>query len=125
MVESTVRDKLQQAILFVGQLKCQQLFGMVPDDLTFDYRPLRVLSSEQEENVKTAKFNRVIQALNAWLCTAKDAIDAINRESLLPVKVTDVAQLTQLYDEKREMALAGQTGEEEDEDDADEEDAQE
>ena len=60
MVESEVREKAHFDLLKIAEIRCQQLFGFVPDDLSGEFKPLRVLSSEQEENVKTLKFNRLL-----------------------------------------------------------------
>jgi phage-related protein (TIGR01555 family) len=87
MVESSIRGKLKHPILQMVKIRCQQLFGFVPDDLTVAFKPLRVLSSEQEENVKTQKFNRLIQARQAGEISARTFLDACNRANLFDVKV--------------------------------------
>lgn len=87
MVESQVRSKAQAPTLWVLQLLCQKLFGFVPDDLNIIREPLRVLSSEQLENVKNAKFTRIVTAYDKGLMSLHDAKDALNRDELLPVQV--------------------------------------
>jgi phage-related protein (TIGR01555 family) len=85
MVESQVRSKIKYDILRVCELKCQKLFGYIPDDLSVQFKPLRVLSAEQEENVKTQKFNRVFQARQAGLISGEQFVDACNRDELLGI----------------------------------------
>lgn len=87
MVESSVRFPMKPLIINVLKLYCQKLFGFMPDDLDIEYSALRMLSSEQEETVKTAKFNRVIQALEKGLCSTLEAKEAINQGNLLPVQI--------------------------------------
>jgi phage-related protein (TIGR01555 family) len=87
MVESQVRAKSKFDILRVVELRCMELFGYIPDDLKIEFKPLRMLSSEQEENVKTQKFARVLQARQAGEISSKDFLDACNRESLLPIQI--------------------------------------
>ena len=95
MVESTVRAKIKFTILQVIKIKCQQLFGYVPDDLKITFKPLRVLSSEQEENVKTQKYNRLLQALEKGALTPKEFKEACNKDKLLSVQLdTSVEMLT-------------------------------
>lgn len=85
MVESEVRNKIKYIILRVCEIKCQKLFGIVPDDLSLSFKPLRVMSAEQEENVKTQKFNRVAQAKAAGEITTKEYRDACNRGNLFDI----------------------------------------
>lgn len=87
MVESEIRSKSKHHIITLVSLKCQKMFGFVPDDLTIEFRPLRELSAEQEEAVKTAKFARVLQAVQAGLITTKDFYESCNRDQLLPVQL--------------------------------------
>lgn len=85
MVESQVRQKIKYDLLRMIEIKCQKLFGFVPDDLSLSFKPLRVLSAEQEENVKNAKFARVMQAKQAGYLSTLEFRDAINRGNLLDI----------------------------------------
>jgi len=87
MIESQVRAKLKFHILKMVQLRCKQLFGEVPEDLSISFKPLRILSAEQEENVKTAKFARLLQNYQAGMMTSKEYKEACNRDDLLPVQL--------------------------------------
>ncbi len=87
MVESQVRVKLKPVALKMVEVKCAKLFGMVPQDLVLSWKPLRVLSSEQEENVKTQKFTRLTGALQAGAISHKTFIDSCNKDNLLGVKI--------------------------------------
>lgn len=85
MVESQVRNKLKYDLLRICEIKCQKLFGFVPDDLSLAFKPLRVLSSEQEENVKTQKFNRLSAAKAAGEISTQEFRDACNKGNLFDV----------------------------------------
>lgn len=87
MVESQVRNKLKYDILRMCEIKCQKLFGFIPDDLSLAFKPLRVMSSEQEENVKTQKFQRLIQAKGAGELSTTEFRDACNKGELFDVKL--------------------------------------
>lgn len=85
MVESEVRNKIKYDILRVCEIKCKKLFGFIPDDLSIAFKPLRVMSSEQEENVKTQKFNRLAQSMsNGWI-NIKEFRQAVNKGNLLDI----------------------------------------
>lgn len=85
MVESEVRNKAKYDVLRVCEIKCQKLYGFVPNDLTIAFKPLRVLSAEQEENVKTQKFNRLSAAKAAGEITSFEYREAINKGNLLDI----------------------------------------
>jgi len=91
MVESSVRFKAKKVIKEVLKLYSIKLFGIEATDIDIEFKPLRILSSEQEEIVKTSRLNRLITALDKQLCTALEVKEAINKENLLPVKV-DVSE---------------------------------
>jgi hypothetical protein len=85
MVESQVRNKIKYILLRVCEIKCQKLFGFIPDDMSLAFKPLRMLSAEQEENVKTQKFARLQQAKAAGDLTTLEFRDACNKGNLFDV----------------------------------------
>jgi hypothetical protein len=97
MVESQVRNKIKYIILRVCEIKCQKLFGFIPDDLSVAFKPLRVLSAEQEETVKTQKFTRLIQAKERGEINTLEFRDACNKGNLFDITLdTDVGTLDAL-----------------------------
>ncbi len=91
MIESTVRSRIKRPALKMVKLRCQQLFGFIPDDLTIEFKPLRMLSAEQEETIKEKKFNRLLQARQAGEISVLEFRNAVNRDNLLGIQldVTD------------------------------------
>lgn len=87
MVESQVRDKIKFPILRMVEIECQILFGFIPDDLAVSFKPLRILGAEAEENVKTQKFQRIMQARQAGEISHKTFIEGCNRGQLFDVLV--------------------------------------
>lgn len=85
MVESQVRNKIKYDILRICEIKCQKLFGFVPDDMSLEFKPLRVMSAEQEQNVKTQKFNRLSQAMAGGQLSIQEFRDACNKGSLFDI----------------------------------------
>lgn len=102
MVESQVRNKVKYDILRMLEIKCQKLFGFIPEDLQIDFKPLRVLSALDEETVKTAKFNRLMAASQVGKIGDEDLLDAINKDNLLGVQVKDVGMLNPAIDSVKE-----------------------
>jgi phage-related protein (TIGR01555 family) len=92
MIESEVRVKLKYHIITMLELKCMKLFGYVPEDLEIEFKPLRELSAVDQENVKTQKFTRLLQAKQAGLVSDVEFRDASNKGKLFDVELdtTDV-----------------------------------
>lgn len=113
MVESTIRNKCKRGLLTMVQLRCKQKYGMIPDDLVMNFKPLRVMSSEQEENVKTQRFNRVLAAKTAGEITSEEFRDGVNRDHLLPIQLdTSDAALSEIEsDEAGDIETEGGEGE--------------
>lgn len=99
MVESQVRQKVKFHILKVIELRCQKLFGFIPDDMSVTFRPLRVLSAEQEENVKNAQFARMLQCMQAGLMDVKEFKEGLNRNDLLPIQLDTSIDMIEQGDE--------------------------
>jgi len=87
MVESEIRQKAKYDLTNMIEFRCAQLFGVVPTDLKIHFKPLRVLSAEAEENVKTQKFTRALNALQAFAITQDEFRDIVNRGNLLDVQL--------------------------------------
>ncbi len=87
MVESQVRNKCKYDILRLLEIKCQKKFGMIPDDLSITFKPLRVMSAEQQENVKSKKFDRALAAKTAGEMTTKEFREVCNKDELFSVKL--------------------------------------
>jgi len=91
MVEGEVRAKSKRGLINMIKIRCQQLFGFVPEDLNIEFMPLRMLSAEQEENVKSQKFARLIQAVSSGHMDEKSFKQACNKDNLLGIQL-DVDQ---------------------------------
>lgn len=97
MVEGEVRGKLEFHILQMAQIRCQQLFGFIPDDLELEWKPLRELTATDQETVKTGKFTRALQAYQAGTITIQEYRDICNKGNLFDIQLdtsTDGLNLT-------------------------------
>lgn len=83
MVESEIRAKNKSSLIMLIKGACQILFGFIPEDIDIEWPSLRVLSAEQDENVKNNKFNRLMQAYMSQLITDEQFADACTKENLL------------------------------------------
>lgn len=94
MVESQVRSKIKSIILKMLEVKCQALFNFIPDDLSIEFEPLRVMSSEQMENIKTQEFNRLLAAAQGGYITPKEFREACNKANLFKTSLDIDEDLT-------------------------------
>ena len=88
MIESEVRSKAKPVVISVLEVICQKLFGFVPDDMNIEFKSLRILSAEQEENMKNSRFNRLIESVANGLATPKQFMVGCNNDDLLPFTYT-------------------------------------
>jgi len=87
MIESSIRTKFENELFKLVQFRCQATFGMVPNDLTINFESLRLMSSEQEENVKTQQFNRALQAYERGLINETEFREISNKDELLGMRL--------------------------------------
>jgi uncharacterized protein len=103
MVESSIRTPNKFDLMKLVQIRCYMKFGFIPDDLKLEFKPLRVLSAEQEETVKTHQMNRLSIAMDKGTIDLKEFREAINQSNLLPIQLeTDDAMIAKLESAKEE-----------------------
>lgn len=88
MLESEIRSKAKYPVIEVLKICCQKLFGFIPEDLTIEFKSLRYLSAEQEENAKNSQFNRLIQAYANSLISPEQFMIGCNNGNLLTTTFT-------------------------------------
>lgn len=93
MIESEIRQPLRTPLLKVLKIVCRILFGFIPEDLDFEYKPLRILSGEQEEKVKSRKLERILNSLQLGLISVKTACKVINNSNVLDIQIPEVEEL--------------------------------
>jgi len=82
MIESDIRTKVKTGMIDILKIVSQKVLGYIPDNITFDFKPLRVMSSKEESNIKTETLNRVLSLVNSGLVTSEKAIELINNEKI-------------------------------------------
>ena len=87
MLKSEIRAKSRTYLIMVNKLACAVVLGFIPDDLDIELPDLRVLSAEQQENVKNNQFTRLMTAFQNQLITEEVFKTACNKNSLLPIQI--------------------------------------
>ena len=91
LIESEVRAKLRDPIHMIVKLRCQQLFGFVPEHFDIKFKPLRTLTAEQEENIKDKKFNRSSALYSQGMLTPKEYAEMNRKDGITPMD-TEVSE---------------------------------
>lgn len=91
MIEGEIRNKVRFIIVQALQICCQIKFGFVPTDMKIIWKSLRILGADEEEQVKNNQFNRTMSSYQSGLIPAEEAKQAINKASLLPIEIDEVA----------------------------------
>jgi phage-related protein (TIGR01555 family) len=86
-IVEAIRTDDQQMIMQVIKICCQKKFGFMPDDIDLEYKSLRVLPADQEENVKTSQYNRILAAYDRGLITADQFEEQVNAANLMPTQI--------------------------------------
>lgn len=99
MIETEIRSKSRPELLKVIEICCAMWYGYIPEVIRLEFAPLRVLSAEQEETIKTSKLNRIMYAMQSGIMTPREAKQAINKEMLLPISIKENDELVPGYRE--------------------------
>lgn len=92
MVESEIRSKMRKPLRAMISMRMLQMWGYVPK-FSFEFRPLRVMSEKEEEEIKTSRQNRIIQWYDKALMSSKEVGQAAQAYDLLPIE-TEMAKGT-------------------------------
>lgn len=85
-----VRADAEPVVTEIVDLRCQQLFGFVPE-YTCHWKTLKVLDGVQEEEVKTKKQARTMELFSQRLVTGQEASKILRTDNLLHIE-TEVSQ---------------------------------
>lgn len=105
MVESDVRSKLRPVIKATLGPICQKVYGYQPS-IKFKFKSLRIVSTNEEEDIKTKKHTRIIDNFGHGLLTPQEAMEVQRAEGLLTIQKTEAEQ--GLIEEATKRGVPGQ-----------------
>jgi uncharacterized protein len=76
------RERAREVLDRIMPLVCRKLFGYEPQ-LTYDFKPLRVLSAVDEETVKNSKFNRHVTLYNIGFYQDEELARALKEDRIV------------------------------------------
>ncbi len=93
MIMSELRKPAEDLIKWAGQLRCYQLFGRKVDDLTVKWKPLRVLSEEQQQQVNTQKINSYVQLFQIGVLNRKQVAEQLTKDNIILFSEEELSEL--------------------------------
>jgi len=85
MVMSQVREPARPLIRKVLQLGMLAVYGK-EYDISFKFKPLRVIGAVEEESIKASKSTRILAWYDKQLIDSKEAAEWAHKEGLIPVE---------------------------------------
>lgn len=84
MIESEVRGPMKPVIRKVLGIVIKNLFGDELD-ISFKFKPLRIMSATEEEQVKSSKSTRYLSLFEHMLMNSKEIGEAMQKDGLIPI----------------------------------------
>lgn len=81
-----IRENAEPLVMEAGELRCQNLFGFVPEDLEAEFSPLDVMDGTEQEAVATSKQARALALFTAGLLDGQETSEVLDKQSLLLVE---------------------------------------
>jgi hypothetical protein len=85
-VVENVRDQANPLVQTIGELRCQQMFGYVPDDLEHEWKPLEVLDGEAQERIKASQQTRTMEQFDRGLLTGQETAQVLRKQELMHIE---------------------------------------
>lgn len=83
MIMSGLRVPVQPIIKWIANIRSCQLFGRIADDLTITWKPLRVLSEKEQQELNTSKINALNTLLMSGVLTRKQVAEKLVQDEII------------------------------------------
>ena len=98
MIMSELRVPAQPIIKWIAQIRACQLFGRKVDDLTVIWKPLRVLSEKEEQELKTQKVNAYNTLLMSGVLTRKQVAEKLVQDEIIALTEEEIENIDEDVD---------------------------
>lgn len=98
MIMSELRVPAQPIVKWVAQIRACQLFGRKVDDLTITWKPLRVLTNKEQQEVNTSKVNTYIQLLQSRVLTPKQVAEKLVQDEIISLSEDEINNIEDDFD---------------------------
>jgi len=93
MIDSEIRVPATKILKQMIDIRCMQLFGKKDESLTIKWKPLRVLSEKEQQEMQTQKINSYIQLLQAGVLTPKQVAEHLTNDEILILSDKEINKL--------------------------------
>lgn len=106
MIMSELRVPAQPIIKWMANIRCCQLFGRVVDDLTITWKPLRVLSEKEQQELNTSKINALNTLLMSGVLTRSQVAKKLVKDEIIDLSDEEIKAI----DDEMDMSGIGDFG---------------
>ena len=107
MIMSELRVPAQPIIKWIAQIRACQLFGRKIDDLTITWKPLRVLTEKEQQEVKTSKINAYVQLLQSRVLTPKQVAEKLVQDEIISLSDEEINKIDDDFEDFNPMGNYG------------------
>lgn len=93
MIDSDIRVPATKILKQMIDIRCFQLFGKKDASLTIKWKPLRVLSEKEQQEMQTQKINSYVQLLQAGVLTPKQVAEHLCNAEILTLSDEEINKL--------------------------------
>lgn len=93
MIMSDLRVPCTSIIEWVAQIRACQLFGSKIDDLRVVWKPLRVLKETEQQQVKSAKTNSIIQLIQTGVLTKQQGAQELVKDGIINLSDEEIENI--------------------------------
>ena len=108
-VESEVRSRIRRPLRQVINLMMRYKWGKA-FNFTMKFKPLRVMSAKDEEDIREKKFGRLMQSYDRALMDSKEVGEAMQKDTLVSVDTKAAAGELEDFPEKPMGSVGGEEG---------------
>ena len=94
MINSDIRVPATKILKQMIDIRCFQLFGRKIPDLTITWKPLRVMSEKDQQEIETQKINGYIQLLNSGILSPKQVAEKLAVEKIIALSDEEINALS-------------------------------
>lgn len=94
MINSDIRVPATRILKQMIDIRCYQLFGRKVPDLTITWKPLRVMSEKDQQEIETQKINSYIQLLQAGVLSPKQVAEKLAVEKIIALTDEEINALS-------------------------------
>lgn len=93
MIDSEIRVPATKILKQMIDIRCLQLFGKKDESLVIKWKPLRVLSEKEQQEMQTQKINSYVQLLQAGVLTPKQVAEHLANDEIITLSDEELNKL--------------------------------